>query len=314
MVTAHGDCSADGDAGGPLFQGPVTGRFLTDRPQRDGSRVRNYTGDLGALLLANLDTGSSGCSFVRPLEAMRRALVDPANAGFVRTHAGLAVVFLTASDDCSFQRSSFVTGAADTFECIADPSSLVPVTEYASFLNALKANASNVVVIGALGPATPFVVDPATRTVEPSCTIEQRSAAPATRLHDFLGLFPYRSLFTSICQPDFTPARDLIANLHKMTLQANCVEPLLDVDVSTPGNQYSCAAWVRETIASRISETVLPACAPDEPVGTSCWELVLKPDLSNLCTPDGQILRLPNTFASTDADNNSFAVLECVVE
>ncbi len=304
-------CSQDGDTGRPLFEGPVTGRFLSDVGQLDGSRVMNYTGELDRLLQANFDRPSTGCTFVRPLEAMRQALTNAANAGFLREHASLAVVFLTAQDDCSFVHGSFVEGAADTFRCVSDPSSLVPVTEYATFLKALKGDPTKVVVMGAFGPASPFITDPQNRTVEPSCTIEQRGAAPGVRLQAFLDLFPNRALFTSICQADLTEVMSLIDQLFKVTLGAACFDEVLaDVDPVTPGVQLECSASVVETFGARRDESLLSQCTTPEPTGGRCWRF--RSD-SAACPLGGPLLVLANTFASADSDN-AFLTMQCVVE
>jgi hypothetical protein len=59
----------------------------------DGARERNYTGSLADAFVQLGDVGTAGCIYTRPLEAMRRALGDkPANAGFYRDDAALAVV------------------------------------------------------------------------------------------------------------------------------------------------------------------------------------------------------------------------------
>jgi hypothetical protein len=315
--TAHGDCSPDGDAGAPLIEGSVTGRFLSDAPQLDGSRVTNYTGELGQIVQASFDriAAGTGCSFVRPLEAMRRALANPENAGFLRPGAYLAVVFLTAQDDCSFQHASFLDGATDTFGCVADPAALVPVADYVSFLHSLKQDPTQIVVMGAFGPASPFVADPATRTVEPSCTIDARAATPGVRLQAFLDQFPNRSSFTSLCQSDLTDAFGLLSQLFKVTLGVACFDdPIPDADPITPGAQYDCAASIVETFADRTDERLMLRCQGDAvpPPGTSgpCWQLVADPQT---CPTGGQKLSLANAFASADA-NRSLAILECVIE
>jgi hypothetical protein len=48
-----------------------------------------------------IELGTGGCGFEQPLEAMRRAFANPANYGFLRKDAVLALVFVTDEDDCS---------------------------------------------------------------------------------------------------------------------------------------------------------------------------------------------------------------------
>jgi hypothetical protein len=81
----------------------LDGSFLRDAPGAAGARATNYTGELTQVLSCMVQLGVDGCGFEQPLAAMRRALESPENAGFLRTDAVLAVVFLAGEDDCSAQ-------------------------------------------------------------------------------------------------------------------------------------------------------------------------------------------------------------------
>jgi hypothetical protein len=98
-----GGCAASGKAGNLLTNGaPITGAFLSDIQRADGTRQRNYTGDLEAVFGQMASLGGGGCGFEQPLHAMRAALSgNAANAGFLRPSASLAVIVLTDEDDCS---------------------------------------------------------------------------------------------------------------------------------------------------------------------------------------------------------------------
>jgi hypothetical protein len=101
----QGGC-ADTGKGGRLITGmaatSITGTFLSDVTSPDGTRERNYTGTLADVFGQMMRAGSLGCGFEQPLAAMKAALDDnPANAGFLRSSALLAVIFLTDEDDCS---------------------------------------------------------------------------------------------------------------------------------------------------------------------------------------------------------------------
>ncbi|HEU0037581.1 MAG TPA: hypothetical protein VFQ53_43520 [Kofleriaceae bacterium] len=307
--TASGDCTADGDAGRLRTLPEITGRFLADFPNTTGNRVRNYTGDLGNVLASLLDAGATGCSFVRPLEAIRRALANPNNVGFLRDRAYLGVLVITARDDCSFTRSSFAEGAVDTFGCVTMPSALEPVEEFAAVLQGAKLDPYDVAVAAISGPASPFVIDESQRTIEPSCTFDTAtgpvSAEPAVRLQAFLDQFPNRSTFSSICQADLSGAFAQIAQLPKVSLGLPCIDtPLLDIDPQTPGDQYECSVSLRDVYPDRVEERLIYECTGGP---TACWTITPEP---NLGCPYG-VAKVANTFGATDADH-TLAVFECV--
>jgi hypothetical protein len=81
--------------------------------------------------------GQGGCGFEQHLAAVRRALVQPANAGFLRDDANLAVVIIADEDDCSvldptfFGPESSVLGPLHSFRCTrfgvaCEPDDLAP--------------------------------------------------------------------------------------------------------------------------------------------------------------------------------------------
>lgn len=103
-------CPASGDDGN-LLTGPpgntcatqfgLTGSFISDIANSDGTRTRNYTGQLDSLFSCMASLGTSGCGFEMHLESMYRALQPGKNAGFYRAEAYLAVIFIADEDDCS---------------------------------------------------------------------------------------------------------------------------------------------------------------------------------------------------------------------
>lgn len=96
-------------------------------------RCRNYEGALFEVFSRYARTGTHGCGFEQPLEAIRKALdatATPQNAGFLRDWSLLAVVILTDEDDCSASRPdilfnndrfqndmSSLLGPIDSFRC-----------------------------------------------------------------------------------------------------------------------------------------------------------------------------------------------------
>src|SRR5262249_17054929 len=75
--------------------------------------------DLAATFACMASVGDKGCGFEQPLEAAYRALHDPPpeNAGFLRSEAILAVIYVTDEDDCSAPPDStlFDPARVDTY-------------------------------------------------------------------------------------------------------------------------------------------------------------------------------------------------------
>jgi len=305
-ASVHGDCSENGDAGVMKAAGAIGHNYFTDQRRGDGIRELDYDGSLDDALAATFEALPTGCSFPRPLEAVRRAVANPANAGFVRDDAYLAVIFLTASDDCSFTHETFLDGA-DAFSCVEQPNALVPVADFAAALKNLKADPAKVVVGGAFGPAEPFVSDPQTRTVEPSCTatdaqLRSRDAQPGVRMHAFFDQFPNRSQAISLCESDLTDALGLLDVLVKTTLGVACFdEPLVDRDPETPDLQAECASWLEFAGDQRV----LTECTDGD--ARTCWRFTEDPS----CPLDALRLDFDNYLPSIEP---TLAVIECVAQ
>ena len=187
-----GGCSSasrpEGDDGNLLTNmcTGLTGQFISDIKQPDGSRTTNYTGDLATLFTCMARLGTTGCGFEQPLESIKRALSPGKNPGFLREDAYLAIVIISDEDDCSAQpggglfadatgsitstlgpRTSFRC-AEFGVECDNDPNprsfgprtGCVPrvgspymqdVMPYVQFVKDLKDNDRNIIVAGIIG-------------------------------------------------------------------------------------------------------------------------------------------------------------------
>ncbi len=215
----NGGCANTGKDG-RLLAGQatgVTGTFISDIKLTDGSRQKNYDacegGDLAACFGKMATIGATGCGFEQHLHAMRRALENnPANAGFIRQDAFLAVIFLADEDDCSMSHSTLlgpdggplgpqqsfrctrfgikcdIGGASDAAmntqgtkdQCHPDDASVhvQKVSKYVDFLKSLKDDDSKIIVAGILGTIDPFIVEPRTiggtsqNALAHSCTYE----------------------------------------------------------------------------------------------------------------------------------------------
>ncbi|MGE0870785.1 MAG: hypothetical protein AB7P03_19620 [Kofleriaceae bacterium] len=189
-----GGCIGSGKAGILQTTGaPVLGTFITDTREPDGSRRTNYTGELADVVGQMVMLGEGGCGFEQPLQAMRLALDgNVENAGFLRSDAALAVVFITDEDDCSIAHASLLgsdpaLGPLQSFRCTrfgvtcddggetpdemnelgaksgcrsnANSPFLVDVGTYVGFLKSLKSDPSLIVVAGLFGDTSPVHVE-----------------------------------------------------------------------------------------------------------------------------------------------------------
>ncbi|HVK89393.1 MAG TPA: vWA domain-containing protein [Kofleriaceae bacterium] len=214
---AIGGCSGSGGnrgalhgiAGGPLF--------LSDADDGAGGRSRNYTGTLAERFSELADVGDMGCGIEQHLESMKVALDNnPANAGFLREDALLAVVLIADEDDCSLaQKALFDGNTSDStwgdrvnFRCTRegvacdtpgtsldqpglredchpnyDSTMLTQTDRYATFLKGLKTDPRDVIVAGIVGDAGPFEIQAKTvgaqtySVLKPSCTYNGASGA-----------------------------------------------------------------------------------------------------------------------------------------
>ena len=138
--------------------------------------------------------GAGGCGFEQHLEAARKALNNnPANAGFLRPDAYLAVIIIADEDDCSMQHSTLLApenaaqGPLQSFRCTrfgvtcdqggttsdamnqvgtktqCHPNEgsayLEKVSVYVDFLKKLKTDPGKVIVAGIMGTTEPFQVE-----------------------------------------------------------------------------------------------------------------------------------------------------------
>jgi hypothetical protein len=306
-----GACHFDGDGGRLLRDvAPISGPFLSNVLKWFDTRETNYTGSLEEVFTALADVGASGCPFSQPLEAMRLALDhNPANAGFLRDEAYLAVVLITAGDDCSFAQGSFLDGASDAFHCVTNADELVPVDDYVRFLKSLKSDPSKVMVLTATGPSEPFAIDEVNRRVDPSCTRGSASATPARRIDALLEQFPDRHDSTSICDDDLGGVVELTSHLSKYPLGMPCIHsPLFDRDPDRAGTQPVCSVWLQNE-TDPDDQHLLPECGAAG--DARCWTLIEDPVQCPLPTQQ-QLLQLRGRPVEYVSGTHMF--LQCLVE
>lgn len=340
-----GSCSGTGRAGNLLTNGStlVSGNYIEDIKNTDGTRTRNYTGDLSSAFSAIASVGAGGCGFEQPLESVRRALNNnSSNAGFLRPSANLAVVWLTDEDDCSFSHSTLLgsdestLGPLQSFRCTrfgvtctgggATPDDmntvgtktgctsnegsqyLEPVATYTSFLNGLKSNPRQLYVGAITGPASPVEVE--LRTPPGGGT-----AIPAlAHSCDYNG-----ANGPEVADPAVRVAQ-LVNSLSQHSLSTICQQdlsgPLVDVarkiklmigdpclDVELPANPDCIVTDTTNVGAANEASTILPACSAASP---PCWELVT--DTQNCPAAAHQKLQV-NRLAAPPA--NTVTTMRC---
>lgn len=201
-----GGCNGPGKNGELRVLPGTSERYLRSVDDGMGGRATNFGTDLTAAFASLADVGTTGCGIEQHLESMKRALDNhPANAGFLRRDAALAVIVIADEDDCSLAKSSLFAGNAAgdprwgdkvNFRCTSEgvacdsPSTdlatpgrredchpdfasttLTGVDRYVDFLKGLKADTLDVMVAGIVGDADPFevIADDGVSVLKPSC-------------------------------------------------------------------------------------------------------------------------------------------------
>jgi hypothetical protein len=311
-----GGCAGVGDDGvlvhdSPNLQAGAT--FISDVALPDGSRDRNYTGALRDVFADNALIETVGCGFEQHLSAMRRALTNPLNAGFLRPEANLAVVIIGDEDDCSLLDPAMLgpedanLGPLESFRCakfgitcdqtmttLGPKTNCIPlassqfVEDTQPFVAAVLAAKSNdprqVMVAGIIGDPSPFSVElkqingQTQPDLAASCTFAGPAgpelAFPGVRLAAFVDSFPGRSTLTSICDGDLSSALQQIGSTAKKLVGDPCLDVALADASPDPGLQPACeVSDVRDSSPS--SPTAVPVCATGST--TDCYEIAADP-------------------------------------
>jgi hypothetical protein len=340
-----GACAGFGDDGALHTAAAVTGSFIVDVAQPDGSRMVNYTGTLGDAFAQLASVGDVGCGFEQHLRSMQRGLTNPANAGFVRDGANLAVVILADEDDCSVLSPAFFgdapeLGPLQSYRCFTqgvrcdpdDPNTIgarancVPradsayvedIAPLADALVALKKDPRRVMVAGIVGDPSPVAVDlepppgggTPVPTLGPSCVFAtMQHADPAVRLAAFMDRFPGRSQLTSICDPDLSGALSQIGDTAKKLVGDPCLAPAQLVDRSPdPGLQPACEVTdVRDAAPDRPQ--TLPECVVDGQL--DCFQFVAD---AHACPDTADHLRV-DIARSHEATDDTWTHVRCQLQ
>jgi hypothetical protein len=327
-----GGCKGVGEDGVLRTVPAMTEAFLSDVDD-NGTRVRNFTGELRDVFSELAQVGALGCGFEQHLAAMRRAIEQPANAGFLRPEANLAVVIVADEDDCSIAHPAFFSddpalGRRESFRCfehgvtcdpdtasLGDKSNCVPredgalvegVEPFVQALLATKPDPRMIMVAAVVGDPDVVRVANVPRgqtyapALEPSCVYRaadyESQAFPAVRLAGFLDAFPGRATLTSLCSGDLSSPLGTIGATAKKLVGDPCLDTRQLADSSPePGIQPSC-----EVVDIRDAEPWavrrLATCGSGS---SDCYELVADP-VACPSTPDHLRVRIQRSSAVTD--------------
>jgi hypothetical protein len=336
-AVGQGGCSGNGLAGAlrNMVATSDGAPYLVDIELPGGDRQRNYDGALRDAFTTNAMVGALGCGFEQHLSAMSRAFDHPANAGFLRPDANLAVVILADEDDCSvrnagvFGPDSAALGAIHSFRCFRfgvtcdqdaneigaktncrsneNSQYIDAVQPYIDRLIALKGDERRVMVGVIAGNTAPTAVElrpapgggPTLQTVGHSCSIDYPAgpavADPAIRLKAFIEGFEGRATFTSVCSPDLSAPLQEIGSTAKAMIGDPCLDSARLADMSTAPGVQPSCEVLDIADSAPTAQTSLAECSSGAP---DCYEIVAD---STACpaTADHLRVRLNRTSAVT---------------
>jgi hypothetical protein len=300
-----GGCTGAGLDGVLRTAATIAGAYIIDEQAGPSTRNRNYTGTLGEAFAAIASVGSMGCGIEQHLGAVERALTNPANAGFLRPEAKLAVIVIADEDDCSLAHKNLFEANLDgpiiNYRCTSsgvvctdnpdmsqpglrtscqvqqNSTYLEPVERYASFIKSLKPNwREDVLVAGILGNNSPFEIiknDKGQTVLDTSCKYGDNDGAyPALRTTHFLDQFAFK-VHKSICGGDLSAAMVEIGAKLKGLLIDPCWEgEITDLDPDTDGLQAECTVTDVRVFPDGSSEEIalIPSCSVGQ---IPCWKL-----------------------------------------
>jgi hypothetical protein len=136
----QGGCAQRGKNGAFVVQPNVLRSTTTaNYLQHPRGGEPNYNGSLVEALGTQVRLGAGGCGFEQPLAAMKAALENPSNSGFVRPEASLAIVILSDEDDCSVRNSTLF---------LPDSTALGPLQSFRCFRFGVECSPDNVAEVG----------------------------------------------------------------------------------------------------------------------------------------------------------------------
>ena len=175
--------------------------------------------------VASVGTRSGEAGIERGLDAMATALsdgmLDYENAGFRRTAAWLAVIFVTDENDCSHSESaSFAPGE----QCEWERDALTSIGHFEALLRQMEGtdDGQRVIVAGITGPDDGERVE-RPDVPEPACTGDSGAAFSGYRYHDLIQRFGHNGVSADICHEGFGAALDRISTVIAAASRPRCL-------------------------------------------------------------------------------------------
>ncbi len=317
MGTANGGsaggCSGNGDngifkTGGVVFTGGVN--FLSDIADtaNPGMRIRNYSGALIDVFKQMASVGTTGCGFEQHIASSVAALNSPANTGFLRDDAFLAIVYIADEDDCSMKMGGALLGTdpmlgpLQSFRCseygvicdgvdnMRNPGPRTGCkprensayeTKVADLVAAVKAKKGaradrNIIVANITAPSEPFSVGrdtsmtPAIPRMDPACTYNAPGGA-TQRADAAVRLNAFSASFRNNSQTTICK-EDLSDALTQIALQLRAIigTPCFDAKLATP---IDCTVSdVTNFGEANESEKLMAACNAGN-TNVPCWRI-----------------------------------------
>lgn len=345
-IVGAGGCIGFGDDG-KLRQTPaMSAVFLSDVEGPGGTRIKNYDGDLRDVFGQLARVGDTGCGFEQHLSAMKRALGNPLNAGFLRPTANLAVVIVADEDDCSLSSSALLgpdspgLGAIQSFRCfrfgvecdqdtntVGNKSDCIAATAspYVDDLNpfidallAAKSDARMLMTAAVVGTPTPVSVQlapppgggPPQPTLQHSCSFGMPDGAdvadPAIRIAEFLDAFPGRNALTSLCSTDLSNPLQMIGQSAARMMGGACLDSSKLADASSESGVQPSCEVADIRDSAPDAATLLPLCSSG---AANCYEIIADPAA---CPASSDHLRVRIQRATTAAED-SWTYVRCQV-
>lgn len=339
-----GACSGIGDDGLLHHDAPelAGSTFISDVDAGDGTRLRNYTGALRDVFASIASVGADGCGFEQPLAAVRRALENPANGGFLRPDANLAIVILSDEDDCSalnpglWGPDTLTLGPLQSFRCtklgvtcevggttptemdVVGPkadchantasSYVQDIAPFTTYLASLKADPYAVMIAAIVGDPTHVAVELAP---------PPGGGSPTPRLVDVCAGDSVADPAVRIAQVvDAFSSRsilasicgDLVSPLTSIGYTAKKLvgDPCVDVPLADTSEEVGSQTYCEVVDGPLAAEQPLPAC--DGERTTDCWRLA--PDPVRCARVDANLRFEVHRSATPTA--KSYAHLKCI--
>lgn len=161
--------------------------------------------------------GLNGCGFEQQFKAALMAIEgQPANDGFIRKNAPIAIIFISDEDDCSAPDSFFNPDDASLgslkSRCAAHRDKLEPVSKYITAIKALKDNPRRIVVAAITGPAGEVVIDESQFAGQvPVCSSQSfGDVAAGNRFVELVSAFGEFGVHISLCNEDLASGLEVI--------------------------------------------------------------------------------------------------------